>query len=152
MIAACGQQTTTTTISQPVPAPGVDPDEVEEMVVVEEPAEVDVPSEEPAEVAPAEPVAAPSPRVIEIDMTAKKWDFTPSTITVKEGSEVKLNIRSVDVTHGFRIAEFGVSETLIPGKTVTAEFTADKKGTYTFFCTVFCGSGHSGMRGQLVVE
>lgn len=143
LIAACGQQTTTTTTTtQPVPAPGVEPGEVEETVVA---GDDDLPEE------PTAP-AAPSLGVVEIDMTAKKWEFTPSTITVKEGSEVKLNIRSVDVTHGFRIAEFGVSETLSPGKTVTVEFTADKKGTFSFFCTVFCGSGHSGMRGQLVVE
>ena len=95
---------------------------------------------------------APTSDVVEIDMTAKQWEFTPATITVNEGDKVKLNIQSVDVTHGFSLSEFGVSERLTPGKTTIVEFTADKVGEYIFFCTVPCGRGHSGMRGKLVVE
>jgi len=99
-------------------------------------------------------IEAPTPTsdVVEIDMIARKWDFNPATITVKEGDKVKLNIKNEDVPHGFRIFEFGVSERLTPGKTTTVEFTADKAGEYTFFCTVPCGKGHSGMNGKLVVE
>jgi len=90
--------------------------------------------------------------VVEIDMIARQWEYTPSTITVSEGDKVKLNIEDVDVTHGFAIFEFGVNERLTPGKTTTIEFTADKAGEYTFLCTVPCGSGHGGMRGKLIVE
>jgi len=95
---------------------------------------------------------APTPGFVEIDMIARQWDFVPSRITVKEGDKVKLNIRTVDVTHGFTLFEFGVSERLTPGTTTTVEFTADKKGDYTFFCSVPCGRGHSAMKGKLVVE
>ena len=88
----------------------------------------------------------------EFNIIAKQWDFSPSTITVNEGDKVILNVKSIDVTHGFAIPEFGVSEQLVPGNTVKIEFTADKKGTFSFFCNVFCGSGHGGMRGTLVVQ
>lgn len=88
----------------------------------------------------------------EFDITAEKWSFSPSTITVNEGDTVILNIESTDVTHGFFIEEFGVDETLTAGETVTVEFIADEKGTYSFFCSVFCGSGHSDMNGTLIVE
>ena len=90
--------------------------------------------------------------LVEINMIAKRWSFEPATITVNEGDDVKLNIESVDVTHGFSIFEFGVNERLTPGKTTTVEFNADKAGEYTFFCTVPCGRGHSGMNGKLIVE
>ena len=93
-----------------------------------------------------------SGQVREFDITAKRWQFSPSTITVNEGDKVKLNIRSLDVTHGFAIFEFGVNERLSPGRTVTVEFTADKAGEYTFACSVPCGSGHGGMNGRLIVE
>ena len=106
------------------------------------------PIQEPIEIK----APAPTSGVVEIDMIAKRWDFNPSTMTVNEGDKVKLNIKSIDVTHGFRIFEFGVSERLTPGKTTTVEFIADKKGEYTFFCTVPCGKGHNGMRGKLIVE
>ena len=88
----------------------------------------------------------------EFDIIAKQWDFSPNTITVNEGDNVILNIESIDVTHGFVISDFGVSEQLVSGNTVKIEFVADKKGTFSFFCNVFCGSGHSGMRGTLIVQ
>lgn len=92
------------------------------------------------------------PETKEFNVIAKRWDFSPSTITVNEGDTVILNIESIDVTHGFAIPDFGVSESLSPGNTVKIEFVADKTGTFSFFCNVFCGSGHSGMRGTLVVQ
>lgn len=91
--------------------------------------------------------------VKEFNITAKKWQFNPSTITVNKGDTVKLRIESVDVTHGFGLSAFGVNERLEPGKTVDVEFVASKTGTFTFACIVSsCGSGHSGMKGQLVVK
>lgn len=88
----------------------------------------------------------------EFDITAKNWEFVPDTITVNEGDTVKLTVTSVDVTHGFSLFEFGINENLKPGKTVEIEFIADKKGEFTFFCNIFCGSGHGGMNGKLIVE
>ena len=93
-----------------------------------------------------------TPEVKEFNVIAKKWDFSPDTITVNEGDTVVLNVESIDVSHGFVLPEFGVSEFLSPGNTVKIEFVADKKGTFSFFCNVFCGSGHSGMRGTLIVQ
>ena len=90
--------------------------------------------------------------VVAVDVIAKKWEFTPSTITVQKGDVVRLSIESVDVEHGISIPEFGVSQTLSPGKTEIVEFTADKSGSFSFFCNVFCGSGHSEMKGTLIVE
>lgn len=85
-------------------------------------------------------------------MTAQQWDFAPSTITVSEGDTVNLSIKSIDVDHGFAISEFGVNTTLKAGTTTNVSFVADTAGTYTFFCSVFCGSGHGSMTGTLVVQ
>ncbi len=93
-----------------------------------------------------------SQTIKEFSMTAKQWSFDPETITVKKGDHVKLTIKSIDVTHGFAIPDFGVSENLEPNKEIVVEFDADKTGTFTFFCSVFCGSGHASMKGTLVVE
>lgn len=88
----------------------------------------------------------------EFNVIAKQWDFSPSTITVNEGDRVILNIKSIDVNHGFALSTFGISEFLSPGNTVKLEFVADKTGTFSFFCNVSCGVGHSRMRGKLVVQ
>ncbi len=90
--------------------------------------------------------------VEEFQMTASQWKFEPNAITVKQGDTVRLQIKSIDVTHGFNLPAFGVNEQLDAGKTATIEFVADKKGTFAFSCSVVCGAGHSGMAGKLVVE
>lgn len=90
--------------------------------------------------------------VKEFEITAKQFSFEPDVITVNKGDTVKLKITSIDVTHGFAINEFGIREILYPGKTVNVEFVADKTGTFAFYCSISCGTGHSGMRGQLAVK
>ena len=88
----------------------------------------------------------------EFRMTAKQFSFEPSTIEVNKGDKVRLIVTSLDVPHGIAIKEYGINERLDVGKPVTIEFTADKEGTFTAFCSVFCGAGHSGMKGKLIVK
>lgn len=111
---------------------------------------------EEAEGAPeAEAETAPEPaaaQIREFTLTAKNWEFEPSTIEVNKNDRVVLTIISEDVKHGFAIDDFGVAVTLEPDKTVTTEFVADKAGTYDFYCSVYCGSGHRDMVGKLVVN
>ncbi len=90
--------------------------------------------------------------VKEISITARQWKFDPDPIIVNKGDNVKLNIKSIDVTHGFSLPDFGINSKLNPGQTTMVEFTADKTGTFTFFCSVQCGEGHSNMKGTLIVN
>jgi len=84
--------------------------------------------------------------VREISINAKRFNFSPGIITVKEGERVRLLINNQDTTHGINIPDLGVS-----GNNVV-EFTADKKGEFTFYCGNYCGAGHSGMQGTIIVE
>ena len=88
----------------------------------------------------------------EFKIKAKQFSFEPSVIEVNKGDKVRLTVESLDVPHGFSILEYGINERLDPGKEVRIEFTADKQGTFTFFCSVFCGSGHTGMKGKIIVR
>lgn len=90
--------------------------------------------------------------VREIAMTAKQWEFIPSNIIVNKGDKVRLIITNTDVAHGFSLSQFNVSQRLEAGKTTTIEFTADTSGTFTYFCSVFCGLGHSDMKGTITVK
>ena len=87
-----------------------------------------------------------------IQMKAFQFGFDPNPVVVNEGEKVKLVVTSTDVTHGFSIAEFGVNVQLFPGRPTIIDFTADKSGTFIFYCSVPCGSGHSSMRGRLIVK
>jgi len=93
-----------------------------------------------------------APGTAEIQMTAKKFEFSPSTITVKQGDHVKLIITSLDRDHGIQIEAYQIKQKLPKEKPVTIEFTADKAGTFPFNCSVFCGMGHGKMKGELIVE
>jgi len=93
-----------------------------------------------------------TPGFVEIDMIAKNWEFQPAEIKVKKGDKVKINIKSIDVNHGFFLGAFDIKEKLVPGETTVVEFTADKVGSFGYVCNVYCGSGHSGMKGRLIVE
>lgn len=90
--------------------------------------------------------------VREISVVAKKFAFTPDTIKVRLNEKVRLKIASEDVVHGFSIAEYGVNEIIEPGKETVIEFVASKKGTFRYFCSVECGTGHLAMQGNLLVE
>jgi cytochrome c oxidase subunit II len=113
--------------------------------------------------------AAQQPQVIE--MTAKKYEFSPSPVHVKAGTTVTLKITATDRAHGFRIATVpdAAAKDSAPGLVLTApadkacyrlekdqqvsiEIQAKTPGTYTFTCCVHCGFGHDRMKGQLIVD
>jgi cytochrome c oxidase subunit II len=104
-----------------------------------------------------------------IEVTAKKYEYTPSPIRVKLGAKVQLKITSLDKTHGFKINLYpdGSDGKGDPGlifsskedcfkiekeTPIIVEFEARTPGTYSFHCCNRCGIGHGGMKGQLIVE
>ena len=87
-----------------------------------------------------------------IHVTASRFRFEPATISVAEGDKVRLRLRSADHAHGLAIKAFRVKAPISKsGEAVTVEFVADKAGTFDITCSEYCGSGHAGMKGKLVV-
>ena len=93
--------------------------------------------------------AKPKARLIKI--VAKKFEFVPGEIHVKQGETVTLQFTAPEVPMGFNLADFNLRADIVPGKVVSLELTPDKTGTFTFLCDVFCGSGHEDMSGTLIV-
>ena len=87
----------------------------------------------------------------EIHITAKKFEFTPDTITVKKGESVVLVVSSQDRKHGLNLRAFGIRADINPGETARIQFNPNKTGKFTFSCDVFCGEGHEDMTGTIVV-
>jgi len=115
------------------------------------------------------PVVAEDQKVQVIELTAKKYEYSPSPVHVKAGTKVQLKITATDHDHGFKIADVpdgsepnGKPGLVFPsaqecwqlkkGETTTIEFFAQTAGTYTFKCCHTCGLGHRGMKGQIIVD
>jgi heme/copper-type cytochrome/quinol oxidase subunit 2 len=111
----------------------------------------------------------PDANIQVVEMTAKKYEFSPSPIHVKKGMKVQLKIKALDRAHGLKINVYpdGADTKGAPGLTfaaaqdcwklekgevTTIEFVAQQPGSYPFRCCTFCGFGHLGMKGQLIVD
>ena len=90
-------------------------------------------------------------RVHEIQVTLRKYEFTPGSLRVRKGEQVKLLMAAADHDHGFKLDDFNINQKIPKGTTVVVEFTADKAGTFQFRCSSVCGLGHRNMKGTLVV-
>jgi cytochrome c oxidase subunit 2 len=93
--------------------------------------------------------AAAEPRVIHV--VARKFVFLPREIALKKGEPVTIELTAPEVVMGFNAPDFKVRADIIPGTPARVTFTPDKTGTFTFLCDIFCGDGHEGMSGTLVV-
>jgi cytochrome c oxidase subunit 2 len=96
------------------------------------------------------PAGAP---IKEIEMTAKKYEFSPSRINVPFNTLVRIHLTALDREHGFEITSYpGSCVSVKPGNTISIEFYTDKKGEFEFSCCKFCGLGHGKMKGKIIVE
>ena len=87
-----------------------------------------------------------------IKVTAKKFEYSPNVIRIKKGIPVILEFTSLDRLHGFSCPDLGVRADIFPGKVSQVRILLEKEGTYEFHCDIFCGEGHEGMTGTIVVE
>jgi plastocyanin len=83
---------------------------------------------------------------------AEAGGWTPSTIQAQVGVPLRLRLTSDDVIHGFAIGQNDMPAVdVLPGKMTDVTITFDKPGTYTYYCTRWCGPNHWRMRGSIEV-
>jgi cytochrome c oxidase subunit 2 len=87
-----------------------------------------------------------------IEVTAKRFAFSPDKITLKKGRTVKLRLHSEDVTHGFFLRPLKLDEEIPAGQTTDVIVTPAEAGTFTTICDHFCGANHGNMNMTIVVE
>ena len=100
----------------------------------------------------AQPAERKPDRVITI--TAERFTFNPSKITVKQGQMIEFVLVSDDTGHGFKIAVAGIDLAIPPQGSSEARvrFIAREKGRFVFECSRPCGAGHNLMRGYIEVK
>ncbi len=64
-----------------------------------------------------------------------KPQFSPNEITVNKGDLVRIKITNTKGTHDFKIDEFNVYTETPLNQEMIVEFTADKAGSFEYYCT-----------------
>ncbi len=94
-----------------------------------------------------------------IEATGRQWAWSFKYPNGKRTSElilaadkpVKMDLRSLDVIHGFFIPAFRIKEDVVPGKENFTWFVPTQLGSFDIECTVICGVSHANMLAKVVV-
>jgi cytochrome c oxidase subunit 2 len=88
------------------------------------------------------------------DISAEQWSFGPTALKVEPGDKVRFTVTSDDIMHGFSINELGINLALSPDVGVVHDGVIPldmSDGTYTMYCSIFCGIGHPYMKGSIII-
>lgn len=99
------------------------------------------------------PAGVPTGTVKSFAISGTEFAFSPNTLTVNKGDTVKVTLtNNGNYPHNFTITELNVQgKTISPGQSDTVTFTADKAGTFQYFCSV-PGHKDKGMVGTITVQ
>lgn len=78
-------------------------------------------------------------------------DIVASELVLPVNREVDLQLRSLDVIHGFFMPEMRLKQNAVPGATLHIHFTPIREGMYPILCSQVCGSGHARMQAHMRV-
>jgi plastocyanin len=110
--------------------------------------------EPPISVVSPNPSAAPEEpsRTKSFTVTGSNFKFDPAELRVQEGDSVEITFVNAGGMHDFVLDAFNArTEVIQAGEQQTIRFTADKKGSFEYYCSV--GSHRQmGMVGTLIVE
>ena len=96
--------------------------------------------------------AMTAPAIKIFNVSGQSFSFSPSEIKVKQGDMVRIVFTSIDGHHDWVVDGYNVETARVSaGGASAVEFTADRKGNFSFYCSV---GDHEqlGMKGVLVVE
>lgn len=103
----------------------------------------------------------PPPGAMDVYVVGKQWMWKAqqpngrwenNQLHVPVGKPVRLTLTSEDVIHSFFVPAFRLKMDVIPGQYTQMWFTPTKPGTYRLFCAEFCGTLHSTMIGEVIVQ
>jgi cytochrome c oxidase subunit 2 len=104
-------------------------------------------------------LSQPPRDALKIYVIAKQWMWKVEhvggqreidTLHIPTGRPVELVMTSEDVIHDFSVPAFRLKHDVLPDRYEVLWFTASRPGTYSLYCTQFCGLDHSKMGGEVV--
>ncbi len=91
---------------------------------------------------------------IDVYLMAMQFSYVPRVLRLEKGVPYRFRMMSMDVNHGASIhTGFAGHIMRRPAQTmVEMVMTFPSPGEYMMYCTVYCGEGHSQMKGKIIVE
>jgi heme/copper-type cytochrome/quinol oxidase subunit 2 len=109
-----------------------------------------------------------APQERNITITAHKYAYQPSVLTVNRGDRVHIRFLAQDVTHGFYVEGYNLDAKARPQNPTfwlrrpsgaedyeevdEISFVADHAGKFRYRCSITCGYMHPFMQGELIVK
>lgn len=101
----------------------------------------------------------PPPDSLHVKVIARQWSWqfvydngiTSSDLVAPLGRNVRAELTSEDVIHGFFVPAFRIKQDAVPGMKTQAWFRATQSGTFDILCSQYCGQRHSAMLARLIV-
>ncbi|MCH9052955.1 MAG: hypothetical protein IIA72_18130 [Proteobacteria bacterium] len=91
---------------------------------------------------------------IDLYLMAMRFSYVPNVLRLRRGVPYRFRMMSMDVNHGASIhTGFAGHIMRRPAQTmVEMVMTFSEPGEFMIYCTVYCGEGHSQMKGKIIVE
>ena len=100
-----------------------------------------------------------------IQVTASNWQFVFSytsdaktfsvsdSLVIPKGKNIELAMTAdkSSFIHSLYIPDFRLKQDVMPNRYSSLWFRSDNIGTYDYYCAEYCGIGHSGMNGHVIV-
>ncbi|MBF0170960.1 MAG: cytochrome C oxidase subunit II [Nitrospinae bacterium] len=95
-------------------------------------------------------VVAPPPGS-DIFLRGAQWQWDP-ILKLTQGATYRLHLGSVDMVHAISIFPININFEVVPGYDYVLTITPTSAGEFRVICNEFCGIGHHGMIGKLIVD
>jgi plastocyanin len=91
---------------------------------------------------------------IDVYLMAMQFSYEPNVLRLERGVPYRFRMMSMDVNHGASIhTGFAGHIMRRPAQTMSEMvMTFSEPGEFMIYCTVYCGVGHSQMKGKIIVE
>ncbi|GMQ99208.1 MAG: hypothetical protein BMS9Abin18_0024 [Zetaproteobacteria bacterium] len=87
----------------------------------------------------------------DIYLLARNYDWGKFILELEKGKSYRLHLASLDMRHAIVVHELELMNRIKPDEFKVIEFTPGKAGRFRLICGEWCGTGHAGMVGTIIV-
>jgi len=96
------------------------------------------------------PIVHPPPGS-DIYLLARNYDWGKFILELERGKTYRLHLASLDLRHAIVVYELKLMNRIKPDEFKIIEFSPAKAGRFRIICGEWCGIGHAGMMGTILV-